>query len=200
MAAIFLSNPLSFWMETLCIFLGDVFATIFVGVGAYSLWFILKYPGFRVGANWTYIGWDMEKKGRLPDESDTQDFELMPNVSVTSHDMSVKKVITAIWVREGADVHDPGEIHGVLHLHREGMPAEVRTTGGDLLSLPGPRIKCRGNKFQRIFHSPIFIQTSDGEFYRAESPGNIARGIVKLRYKTQKVIHSATQRFLRKLR
>lgn len=195
-----IQNPFPFWQETISIFLGDVLATIFVGVGAYVLWYILKYPGFRVGANWTYIGWDIQKMGRLPNESDTGNLGLMPNISVTSRDMTVKKVIAAVWVRERADLSDPGEIHGVLHLNQAGIPLEVRTTGGDLLNLPGPRIMCHASKFQRIVYSPIFIQTSDGEFYQAESPGNTARGIVKVRYQIQNFLHAAKQRLLRKLR
>jgi hypothetical protein len=202
LAAIFQTspNPFPFWLETLAIFLGDVLATIFIGTGAYVLWYVLKYPGFRVGANWTYIGWDIQKMGRLPNESDSGNLGLMPNISVTSRDMTVKKVITAVWVRERADLSDPGVIHGVLHLNQAGMPAEVRTTGGDLLNLPGPRIMCQASQFQRIVYSPIFIQTSDGEFYQAESPGNMARGIVKVRYEIQKFLHATKQRLLRKLR
>ncbi|MGC1416127.1 MAG: hypothetical protein WA817_12640 [Candidatus Acidiferrum sp.] len=192
-------SPFPFWLETLSIFLGDVLATIFIGAGAYVLWYILKYPGFRVGANWTYTGWDIQKMGRLPNESDTGSLVLMPNISVTSRDMTIKKVITSVWVRERADLNDPGEIHGVLHLNRAGIPVEVRTTGGDLLTLAGPRITCPASNFQRIFHYPIFIQTSDDEFYKAESPGNMPTGIVKFRYEIQKFVHSAKQRILRKL-
>jgi hypothetical protein len=124
----------------------------------------------------------------------------MPNISVTSHDMSVKKVIVAVWVRERADLRNPGEIHGMLDLKKTGVPAEVRTTGGDLLTLPGPTISCEASKFQRIFNCPIFIQTSDGEYYQAESPGNKAKGIVKLRYGIQNFLHAAKQRILRKVR
>jgi hypothetical protein len=54
------------------IFLGDVLATIFVAGGAYFFWYILKYPGFQVGASWTYSGWDASKMGRLPNESVTE--------------------------------------------------------------------------------------------------------------------------------
>jgi hypothetical protein len=194
------SPEFPFWPETFSIFLGDVLATIFIGVGAYSLWYILKYPGFRVGANWSYIGWDLMKIGRLPNESDTGDLQLWPNISVTSRDMTVKKVITSVWVRERADLSDPGEIHGVLHLNQVGVPVEVRTTGGDVLNLTGPTIACDASTFQRIFYCPIFIQTSDGEFYQAESPGNMAKGIVKLRYQIQNFLHSAKMRLLRRLR
>jgi hypothetical protein len=188
-----------FWLETLSIFLGDVLATIFLGAGAYILWYVLKYPGFRVSANWTYTGWDVQKMGRLPNGTDPGNLVLMPNISVTSRDMTIKKVITSVWVRERADLSNPGDIHGVLHLDQAGVPVEVRTTGGDLLRLTGPRITCPAAKFQRIFHCPIFIQTSDGEFYQAESPGNMPKGIVKFRYKMQNFFHSTKQRILSKL-
>jgi hypothetical protein len=193
------SNSFPFWLETLSIFLGDVLATIFVAIGAYVVWYVLKYPGFRVGANWTYVGWDVQKMGRLPNESDTGTLQLMPNISVVSRDLTVRKVIAAVWVRERADIHDPGEIHGHLDLRRAGVPIGVRTTGGDLLSLTGPKIACQASEFHRISNSPIFIQTSDGEFYQAESPGNTAKGIIKLRYDIQKLVHEAKQRILRKL-
>jgi hypothetical protein len=49
-------NPFPFWLETLSIFLGDVLATLFIGTATYVLWYLLKYPGFRVGANWSYGG------------------------------------------------------------------------------------------------------------------------------------------------
>jgi len=192
--------PFPFWPETFSIFLGDVLATIFVGGGAYVLWYLLKYPGFRVGANWTYVGWDFQKKGRPPNESDTEKLVLMPNISVTSHDLKVKKVISAVWVRERADMTNPGEILGRRDLQREGVPVETRTTGGDLLSLTGPTIECPASAFKRITFFPIFVQTSDGEFYQAESPGNAAKGIVKLRYQIQKAVYAAKQRILSKLR
>jgi len=193
------SDLFPFWLETFSIFLGDVAATIFIALGASVIWHMLKYPGFRVGANWTYVGWDMVKMGRLPNASDEGTLQLMPNISVTSRDMTVKKVIHAVWVRERADLHNPGEIHGVLDLKKAGIPLEVRTTGGDLLTLPGPKIVCQANKFQQIFNCPIFIQTSDGEYYRAESPGNSATGIVKMRYSVQTFFYAAKQRLLTRL-
>lgn len=193
-------TPFPFWPETFSIFLGDVLATIVVAGGAYVLWYLLKYPGFRVGANWTYVGWDVQKKGRLPNESDSEKLVLMPNISVTSHDLNVKKVISAVWVRERADVTNPGEILGHRDLQQEGVPVETRTTGGDLLRLTGPQIDCPASAFKRITFFPIFVQTSDGEFYQAESPGNAAKGIVKLRYQIQKNVYTAKQRILSKLR
>ena len=107
--------------------------------------------------------------GRLPNESDTEKLVLMPNISVISYDVKVKKVISAVWVRERADVNDPGEILEHRDLQREGVPVETRTTGGELLSLNGPRIDCVASVFQRVSSFLIFVRTSDGEFYRAES-------------------------------
>jgi hypothetical protein len=192
-------NPFPFWWETLSIFLGDVLASIFIAGGAYMLWYLLKYPGFRVGANWSYTGWDIQKMGRFPSESDAGELHLMPNIAVTSREMTVKKIISAVWVRERADLRDPGRIHGRLDLKQMGIPAEVRTTGGDLLNLPGPSIVCDASQFQKITSCPVFVQTSDGEFYQATSPGNMPKGIVKLRYKTQDFVYYAQQWFFQKL-
>ena len=188
---------MGFWAETLSIVLGDVFATAFVAIIAYFYWYVLKYPGFRVGANWTYAGWDRQKMGRLTTESDTGALELVPNISVVTRDMTAKKVIAAVWVRERVDVSDPGEIHGHLDLTKAGVPVDVRTTGGDLLKLTGPKITCDASKFRKIFYCPIFVQTSDGEYYQAESPGNEAKGIIKLRYQIQN-FNDAAKRRLRK--
>lgn len=193
-------GPFPFWLETVTIFLGDVLATIFIAVAAYVVWYILKYPGFRVGANWTYTGWDALKMGRLPNESDAGTLQLMPNVAVTSYDMTVKKVVIAVWVREQIDLRDPGTIHGMLDLKRAGLPPEIRTTGGDLLRLPGPTITCQANQFRQISNCPIFIQTSDGEYYQAESPGNAAKGVVRIRYKIQEFVRASKRRLLRRLR
>jgi hypothetical protein len=187
-----IANPYSFpfWLETLSIFLGDVLATIFIGGTAYISWYVAKYPGFRVGANWSFAGWDAQRMGRLPSEADTGTLQLMPNIAVTCRDATVKKVIVAVWVRERKDLHNPGEIHGFLDLKKAGVPVDARTTGGDVLNLYGPTIVCEASKFQRIFRCPVFIQTSDGELYQAESPGNNAKGIVKLRYDLKKLLRA----------
>ena len=193
------SNSPTFWLETLSIFLGDVFAAIFLSSAALVFWYMMKYPGFRVGANWTFKGWDFQKMGRTPNDSDDGTLELMPNVSVTSRDMTVKKVIAAVWVRERADVNNPGKIAGHLDLKRGGMPVEARTTGGDVLNLPGPRITCQAREFQMFIKVPIFVQTSDGEFHEAQSPGNPLRGFRKLRYRCQDLFDGALHWIQRKL-
>src|SRR5215472_13442927 len=89
-AVICQGNPASFpfWKETLSIFLGDVFAVLFIGAAAAVLAYLVKHPGFRVGANWSYIGWDVAKMGRLPNDTDKGDVQFMPNIAVTSYDMS----------------------------------------------------------------------------------------------------------------
>jgi hypothetical protein len=193
------ANPLPFWLETLSIFLGDVFAAFFLSVAAVIFWYVMKYPGFRVGANWTFTGWDFQKMGRFPGESDEGSMEIMPNISVTSRDMTIKKVIVGVWVRERADVNNPGKIAGHLDLKRAGMPIDARTTGGDILNLPGPRIPCQAHDFARFIKIPIFIQTSDGEFHQAQSPGNPLEGLRKIRYKCQDIFHAAKQWIQRKL-
>ena len=111
--------PFPFWWETLSIFLGDVVAVAFAGFITWVFWYVLKYPGFRVGANWTIVGWDSQQMGRLPNESDAGQLTLMPNISVVSFDPKVQKVIHAVWVRERAEIYDPGVIHG--HLDRRKM-------------------------------------------------------------------------------
>lgn len=192
-------SPLSFGWETFSIFLGDVCAAIFLSIGAYGIWYLLKYPGFQVGANWTYTGWDAARIGRLPNQSDTGNMVLMPNVSVVSRDINVKKVISAVWVRQRADVADPGEILGHIDLQQAAVPVEVRTTGGDLVRLAGPRIECSAKDFRRITSFPVFIQTSDGEFYQATSPGNEPKGVAKLRLQTQKAVYEVRRRVRRRL-
>jgi hypothetical protein len=190
--------PLSFFWETFSIFLGDVLAVLFGSFVTFVLWYLLKYPGFQVGAGWTYVGWDAAKMGRLPNESDTGRMVLFANVSVISKDANVRKVISAVWVRERPDISDPGEILGHVDLQRT-MPAEIRTTGGDLVKLVGPQIECDAKDFKRISSFPIFIQTSDGEFYQASSPGNQPKGIAKLRVRFQRFVFEAKQRLQRRL-
>jgi hypothetical protein len=193
------SNSLSFLGETFSIFLGDVCAAIFLSIGAYLLWYLLKYPGFQVGAEWTLAGWDASKMGRFPNDSDTGQVVLMPNVSVVTRDTNVQKIISAVRVCERADITDPGEILGHIDLQRDPMPVEHRTTGGDLVRLAGPRIECAAKDFRRITSFPVFIQTSDGEFYQATSPGNEPKGIVRLRLQIQKVVYEVKQRIRRRL-
>jgi hypothetical protein len=189
---------LSFWWETLSIFLGDIAATVFLASLAYVLFYLLKYPGFRVEANWSSSGGDLRETGRPPGNSDNAPMEVWPNVSVVSRDTDVKKVIVAISVRERADETNPDEVHGV-HRLQEDTPIEHRTTGADPLKLIGPRISCNASNYQRFSNMPIFIETSDGRLHRAQSPGNPIKGIAKLRYRIQDFSDAAMQSILSKL-
>jgi hypothetical protein len=186
-------TPRQFWLETLTIFLGDVFATAFVGLAAYLVWYLLKYPGFRVGANWTFKGWNVQQIGRFPNDSDSGTMDFTPNVGVNSYDTHVKKVIHSIWVRERADVYNPGNILGHRNLQQDGVPQEERTTGGDLLNLHGPKIVRPASKFREVVNCPVFIQTSDGSFYKAESVGNQPKGIIRLRYRSRNALYKFKQ-------
>jgi hypothetical protein len=125
--------------------------------------------------------------------------EFMPNVSVKSRDVGIKKIVLAVWVRERPDPIDPGETLGKHDLQAAGVPPEARTTGGDLLKFPGPRITYPKAKFQRIINFPIFIQTSDGEFFQAQSPGNQPKGIAKLRFSVQDFVDGVRRRIFSKL-
>ena len=184
-----------FILETLTIFLGDVLATAFIAIVVYVVWYILKYPGFRVGASWSFKGWSVKQRGRFPSESDTEPMVLTPNVSISSYDTSVKKLVHSIWVRERADIYNPGEILGHLDLQRSFVAVEQRTTGGDVINLHGPSINCVASQFHKIVNFPVFVQTSDGTFYRAESVGNTATGILRLRYRARNTLYKIKQQF-----
>lgn len=178
-----------FFLETLSIFLGDVLAVGFVALLGYVFWYVLKYPGFTVGASWSFEGWDMKKMGRFPNEADSGPMKCTPNLSVTSYDTSVKKLIHSVWVRERADVFNPGELLGHRDLFREGVLPELRTTGGDLLTFPGPAISCNASDFHKVVNTPIFIENSDGSFFKALSVGNNPKGILKFRYQCRNAFH-----------
>ena len=179
----------SFFLETLSIFLGDVFAVGFVALIGYVFWYLLKYPGFSVGASWSFEGWNVKQMGRFPNESDSGPMKFTPNISVTSYDPNVKKLIHSVWVRERADVFNPGDILGKRDLLQDGVLPEWRTTGGDLLKLSGPVITCKASEFHKVVNTPIFIETSDGIYYKATSVGNNPKGILKFRYQCRNAFH-----------
>ena len=184
-----------FLLETLSIFLGDVLASAFIALFAYAALRVIRHPGFRVGASWSYTGWNVRAAGRFPNASDLGLMEFTPRVNITSYDDRVRKIIHSIWVRERADVSDPGTIWGHRDLHRDGVPAEIRTTGGDPINIEGPTIPNPASKFHEIVNCPIFIQTTDGNFYKAESVGNTATGVIRLRYRYRNALHSVRQQF-----
>jgi hypothetical protein len=178
-----------FLLETLAIFVGDVFASAFIALVVYLVWYLFKYPGFRVGASWTFTGWNVKQMGRFPNGLDSAPMTFTPSVGITSYDTSIKKLIHSVWVRQRADVYDPGVILGHRDLQKDGVLPELRTTGGDLLNLAGPTISGPASRFHEVVNYPVFIQTSDGAFYKAESVGNNAEGPTRFRHRCKNVLY-----------
>jgi hypothetical protein len=81
-----------FLVETLAIFVGDVLATAFIALVVYLVWYLFKYPSFRVGASWTFTGWDVKQMGRFPNPSDSAPMTFTPSIGITSYDTSIKEV------------------------------------------------------------------------------------------------------------
>jgi|ERR1700733_4508691 len=153
----------NFLLETLSIFVGDILAVIVLGVVGYLV--LRKAPPFRIKVEWSYPNWDQEKKGRLPNEWDEGEIDLMPLVRVVSDDMTVQKVISVIWVRERSDESNPGKIYACQRLS-ETMPKDARTTAFQnkrILELPGPKITCPARESRHITKLPVFIETEDGQ-------------------------------------
>jgi hypothetical protein len=152
-----------FLLETLSILLGDVLAVLILGFFGYMV--LRKAPPFRIKVEWAYNNWDREKRGRLPNEWDAEDVEIMPLVRVISDDMTVQKVVSVIWVREWPDESKPGKIYGCQKLS-ETMPKEARTTAFEnkrILELHGPKIVCPARESRHITKLPVFIETEDGQ-------------------------------------
>jgi hypothetical protein len=178
-----------FLLETLAIFVGDVFASAFIALVVYLVWYLFKYPGFRVGAIWTFTGWNVKQMGRFPNPSDSVPMTFTPSIGITSYDTSIRKLIHSVWVRQRADPQDPGNILGHRDLQQDGVLPELRTTGGDLLNLSGPTISCPASRFHEVVNYPVFIQTSDGAFYKAESVGNTPEGLTRFRYRCKNALY-----------
>jgi hypothetical protein len=188
-------TPHTFFLETLAIFLGDVLAAAFIASLGYCYWYVMKYPGFYVGANWDFRGWDLNKMGRLPNASDSGTMEFIPNICVISYDAHVKKVIHSVWVRERADLNNPGTVLGHRDLKKDGVIPEARTTGGDMLAFHGPKIVCPASEMIKITKFPVFIETSDGAFYKAVGGGNNPTGPARLREHCRNAKHKIKQQF-----
>lgn len=186
----------SFIFQALANFVGSFLAAVSIAFLGYLFWRILRYPGFRVGASWTFEGWSVQAMGRFPNESDSSPMRFKPNINVTSYDDSVKKVIHTVWVRERADVFDPGKIWGQRNLQRDDIGTELRTTGGDPVILDGPIISAPASQFHAIVNCPVFVQTSDGNFYKAESIGNTATGITRFRYRCKNALYEAKRQYV----
>ena len=57
----------AFLLETLAIFVGDVCAVAFIALISSLAWRLIKSPGFRVGASWTFKGWSVNQDGQVPE-------------------------------------------------------------------------------------------------------------------------------------
>jgi hypothetical protein len=184
-----------FLVETLAIFVGDVLASTFIASIAYLAWRVLKYPGFRVGTSWAWEGWNVQQMGRFPTASDSGPVLLRPQISITSYETSVKRVIHSVWVRQHADPQNPGTILGHRDPQRDGVAVERRTTGADPLHIIGPEISADASRFREIVNCPVFVQTSDGAFYKAESAGNMAEGLTHFRYRAKNALYRVRRQF-----
>jgi hypothetical protein len=151
------------WTEVI---VGVSITVVGTAVISFVVW-IFKALGqstsLRVGANWT-----LERA-----TSDSAHMTLHPNVNVVSRSNAPKKIVHSIWVRESKNIHKPGKIYGKVDLVNH-IPIENRTTGGDPLNLVGPTIKFANSdrEAEEIMHCPIWIQTSDDRWYKAQSMGN----------------------------
>lgn len=157
-----------FWAE----YLGETFSGISVAalvtlyVERRIKW--IEKKSLYVGANWS---WDViGAKG--------QDYVVLhPNVSVISRTKAPKLIIHSVWVRESKPSKKPSKtpapIYGHFDLTKAGMTHEKRTTGGDPLYIEGPRIDCEKVEMLRVMRYPIWIQTSDNQWFKAQSMGNL---------------------------
>ena len=118
----------------------------------------------RIGANWSWEG---------TVRNDPTHMILYPNVGIISHKNAPKLIVNSIWVRERKDISNPGQIYGRLDLTPLFLPNQ-RTTGGDPLNFNGPKIKCKNLTVEaaKVMRCPIWIQTSDNQWFKAQSPGN----------------------------
>ena len=117
----------------------------------------------RIGANWTWEG----------TTTDPTYMTMHPNINIVSRSNAPKKIVHSIWVKESRNNQKPGKVYGKVDLTSE-VAAEKRTTGGDPLNLVGPNIKCKNlvTETERVMRCPIWIQTSDDRWYKAQSSGN----------------------------
>lgn len=127
------------------------------------MWWWRK-TGIRIGANWQVA--KQSKNG-------TQVLCISPKVNVVSRAQGrwgTTKIVHSIWVRERADIADPGQIYGKVDLTDTAV--HQRTTGGDPLNLTGAAMLCPPGDAETIMKCPIFVQWTDGTFSKAMSMGN----------------------------
>jgi|SRR5580658_1332892 hypothetical protein len=117
----------------------------------------------RVGAGWEWEGPDPQP-GYM---------RLHPVINVMSRSNAPKKIVHSIWVRESKNIYKPGKIYGKIDLVDQ-LAVEKRTTGGDPLNFSGPTIKCEDLKaaVEKVMNCPIWVQTTDNRWYKAQSMGN----------------------------
>jgi hypothetical protein len=129
----------------------------------------------RIGANWTWEGLA---------RNDPSHILLHPNVSIVSHKNAPKLIVHSVWVRQRKNISNTGQIYGHLDLTQAAppIPIDKRTTGGDPLFFEGPRIKSKNLTVEvsKVMHCPIWIQTSDNQWFKAQSPGNVSSNWLSL--------------------
>lgn len=138
--------------------------TALIGFVVWSYRALCQRTSLRIGANWHWEGL----------ESDPGYMRLHPNINIVSRSNAPKKIILSIWVRESKNIHKPRQIYGKIDL-LDKLPVEQRTTGGDPLNFVGPSIKCKNlnAEVETVMHCPIWIQTTDDKWYKAQSLGNL---------------------------
>jgi hypothetical protein len=109
---------------------------------------------------------------------------LHPDVNIVSRTNAPKKIVHSIWVRERKDIYNPGKIWGKIDVV-DMLPVEQRTTGGDPLNLTGPQITCKNLKteVEKVMNCPIWMQTTDNKWYKAQSMGNPPNLLERIRLK-----------------
>ena len=117
----------------------------------------------RIGAGWEWEGLDSQP-GYM---------RLHPTINIVSRSNTPKKIVHSIWVRESKNIYKPGQSHGKIDLVDK-LPVEKRTTGGDPLNFSGPTIKCENLKVvvEKVMNCPVWVQTTDNKWYKAQSMGN----------------------------
>jgi len=158
----FLNNH-PYWTQVVVGVSITVVATALIGFVIWLFKALGQSTSLRIGANWTW-------EGTTPDPTY---MTMHPNINVVSRSNAPKKIVHSIWVRESRNIHKPGKIYGKVDLVNE-VPVENRTTGGDPLNFVGPTIKCENLKkeAEKVMRCPIWIQTSDDRWYKAQSMGN----------------------------
>lgn len=159
------------WTEFILGVAVTVVSAVLIGSFVWLCRALSQSTGLRIGANWTYEA-----------TADPAYVTLRPNVNVVSRSNAPAKIVHSIWVRERRDIYNPGQIYGKIDLVDK-LSAEKRTTGGDPLNLAGPTITYRKTEAETVMRCPIWIQTTDNKWYKAQSMGNPPRLAERLRLK-----------------